>query len=142
MPGLSFSNELISRDEGLHRDFACLLYTQHIENKLPTETIYGLVRDAVAIEQDFVTDALPVSLIGMNAKLMNQYIEFVADHLLMSLGLPQIYNVSNPFDFMDMISLQGKTNFFEKRVGEYQKPGVKNSTSEKEMHQFAIDEDF
>jgi len=142
MPGLSFSNELISRDEGLHRDFACLLYTQHIENKLPSETIYDLVRDAVAIEQDFVTDALPVSLIGMNAKLMNQYIEFVADHLLMSLGLQQIYNVTNPFDFMDMISLQGKTNFFEKRVGEYQKPGVKNSTSEKEMHQFAIDEDF
>ena len=142
MPGLSFSNELISRDEGLHRDFACLLYTQHIENKLPAETIYDLVRDAVAIEQDFVTDALPVSLIGMNAKLMNQYIEFVADHLLMSLGLQQIYNVSNPFDFMDMISLQGKTNFFEKRVGEYQKSGVKNSSSEKEMHLFAVDEDF
>ncbi|TAE38604.1 MAG: ribonucleoside-diphosphate reductase [Runella slithyformis] len=143
MPGLSFSNELISRDEGLHRDFACLLYTQHIENKLPEETIYNLVRDAVGIEQDFVTDALPVSLIGMNANLMNQYIEFVADHLLVSLGLKKIYNVANPFDFMDMISLQGKTNFFEKRVGEYQKSGVKNSASDKkEMHQFAIDEDF
>ncbi|TAF97088.1 MAG: ribonucleoside-diphosphate reductase [Cytophagia bacterium] len=143
MPGLSFSNELISRDEGLHRDFACLLYTQHIENKLPEETIYNLVRDAVGIEQDFVTDALPVSLIGMNANLMNQYIEFVADHLLVSLGLKKIYNVTNPFDFMDMISLQGKTNFFEKRVGEYQKSGVKNSASDKkEMHQFAIDEDF
>ena len=144
MPGLSFSNELISRDEGLHRDFACLLYTNHVENKLPEETVYDLIRDAVLIEQDFVTDALPVSLIGMNAVLMNQYIEFVADHLLVSLGLKKIYNVENPFDFMETISLQGKTNFFEKRVGEYQKAGVKNSSNaeSKEMHLFAMDNDF
>lgn len=124
MPGLTFSNELISRDEGLHRDFACMLYTDHIENKMPEEQLYHIITDAVAIEQEFVTDALPVSLIGMNAKLMNQYIEFVADHLLVSLNLKKVYNVSNPFDFMDMISLQGKTNFFEKRVGEYQRPMV------------------
>ncbi|KAB7731595.1 ribonucleoside-diphosphate reductase [Rudanella paleaurantiibacter] len=124
MPGLSFSNELISRDEGLHRDFACLLYTDHIQHKLPEEQVYTIIKDAVAIEQEFVTDALPVSLIGMNADLMNQYIEFVADHLLVSLGLRKVYNVSNPFDFMDMISLQGKTNFFEKRVGEYQRGEV------------------
>lgn len=124
MPGLTFSNELISRDEGLHRDFACMLYTDHIRNKLDEQQIYTIIRDAVTIEQEFVTDALPVSLIGMNAKLMSQYIEFVADHLLTALNLKKIYNVANPFDFMDMISLQGKTNFFEKRVGEYQRPQV------------------
>ena len=144
MPGLAFSNELISRDEGLHRDFACLLYTRHIQNKLPDDVIYDLIKDAVQIEQEFVTDALPVSLIGMNAKLMNQYIEFVADHLLVSLDLKKIYNVANPFDFMDMISLQGKTNFFEKRVGEYQKSGVLASgdTTKNEKPIFAMDEDF
>ncbi len=144
MPGLAFSNELISRDEGLHRDFACLLYTQHIQNKLPDDVIYDLIKDAVEIEQEFVTDALPVSLIGMNAKLMNQYIEFVADHLLVSLDLKKIYNVANPFDFMDMISLQGKTNFFEKRVGEYQKSGVLASgdATKNEKPIFAMDEDF
>jgi ribonucleoside-diphosphate reductase beta chain len=113
MPGLAFSNELISRDEGLHRDFACLLYTDHIQNKLPADTVYDLIRDAVNIEQEFVTDSLPVRLIGMNADLMNEYIEFVADHLLVSLGLNKIYNASNPFPFMEMISLPGKTNFFE-----------------------------
>ena len=142
MPGLAFSNELISRDEGLHRDFACLLYTDHIVNKLPEENIYSIIRDAVAIEQEFVTDALPVSLIGMNATLMNQYIEFVADHLLVSLGLKKIYNSTNPFDFMDMISLQGKTNFFEKKVGEYQKPGVKNSSKERDVQTISFDADF
>jgi len=142
MPGLSFSNELISRDEGLHRDFACLLYTQHIQNKLPEADVYALIRDAVSIEQEFVTDALPVSLIGMNADLMNQYIEFVADHLLVSLGLQKIYNSSNPFDFMDMISLQGKTNFFEKRVGEYQKAGVMSSVKEKDDQKITFDADF
>jgi len=142
MPGLSFSNELISRDEGLHRDFACLLYTQHIQNKLPEESVYQLIRDAVAIEQEFVTDALPVSLIGMNAELMSQYIEFVADHLLVSLGLQKVYNSSNPFDFMDMISLQGKTNFFEKRVGEYQKAGVMAGVKEKESSKISFDADF
>ncbi len=124
MPGLTFSNELISRDEGLHRDFACMLYTDHIKNKMPDEAVYDIIRNAVEIEQEFVSDALPVSLIGMNADLMKQYIAFVADHLLVTLNLKKIYNVTNPFDFMDMISLQGKTNFFEKRVGEYQKSAV------------------
>ncbi|GAA4453426.1 ribonucleotide-diphosphate reductase subunit beta [Nibrella saemangeumensis] len=142
MPGLSFSNELISRDEGLHRDFACLLYTDHIRNKLPDEQVYTLIKDAVDIEQEFVSDALPVSLIGMNADLMKQYIEFVADHLLVSLGLQKVYNVTNPFDFMDMISLQGKTNFFEKRVGEYQKAGVMSNLNERETAKFTLEEDF
>jgi len=139
MPGLTFSNELISRDEGLHRDFACLLYTQHIKNKLPEEQVYTIIKDAVEIEKEFVSDALPVSLIGMNAPQMCQYIEFVADHLLESLNLKKVYNATNPFDFMDLISLQGKTNFFEKRVGEYQKAGV---TADKEKMNFSLDEDF
>ncbi len=139
MPGLSFSNELISRDEGLHCDFACLLYTEHIKNQLEPDSVYKIIMDAVAIEKEFVTDALPVSLIGMNAELMCQYIEFVADRLLLALGLQKKYNATNPFDFMEMISLQGKTNFFEKRVGEYQKSGV---MSEKESMSFSLDEDF
>lgn len=138
MPGLSFSNELISRDEGLHCDFACLLYGM-LENKLSQERIYEIIRDAVENEHEFVTDALPVSLIGMNSKLMCQYIEFVADRLLVSLGYPKIYNATNPFDFMETISLQGKTNFFEKRVAEYQKAGVMNT---KEQQEFKLDEDF
>ena len=116
LPGLTFSNELISRDEGLHCDFACHLYMNHLVNKLPEERVLKIITDAVEIEQEFVCDALPVALIGMNAKLMSQYIEFVADRLLMQLGLPKYYNAENPFDFMEMISLQGKTNFFEKRV--------------------------
>ena len=127
MPGLSFSNELISRDEGLHCDFACLLYTKHLINKLSKKTVEKIITDAVEIEKEFVTDALPVNLIGMNAKLMQQYIEFVADRLLVELGNEKVYHATNPFDFMDMISLQGKTNFFEKRVGEYQKAGVMNT---------------
>jgi ribonucleoside-diphosphate reductase beta chain len=139
MPGLSFSNELISRDEGLHCDFACLLYTQHIQNQLPKETIRQIITDAVEIEKEFVSDALPVRLIGMNADLMCQYIEFVADRLLQELGNEKVYNVSNPFDFMELISLQGKTNFFEKRVGEYQKSGV---MSNKEDNVFKLDEEF
>lgn len=139
MPGLTFSNELISRDEGLHRDFACLLYTKYIINKLPEEQVYTIIKDAVEIEKEFVSDALPVSLIGMNAPQMCQYIEFVADHLLESLNLQKVYNATNPFDFMDLISLQGKTNFFEKRVGEYQKAGV---TADKEKMNFSLDEDF
>ncbi|PTX22513.1 ribonucleoside-diphosphate reductase beta chain [Pontibacter mucosus] len=138
MPGLTFSNELISRDEGLHCDFACLLYSM-LQNKLPQERVHEIIRDAVSIEQEFVTDALPVDLIGMNAKLMSQYIEFVADRLLVSLGYSKIYNSTNPFDFMEMISLQGKTNFFEKRVGEYQKAGV---LSDKDKNVFSLDEDF
>jgi ribonucleoside-diphosphate reductase beta chain len=139
MPGLSFSNELISRDEGLHCDFACLLYTDHIKNQLPQERIYEIILDAVEIEKEFVTVALPVSLIGMNAEMMCQYIDFVADRLLVSLGCQKHYNATNPFDFMEMISLQGKTNFFEKRVAEYQKSGV---MSDKESMSFSLDEDF
>jgi ribonucleoside-diphosphate reductase beta chain len=139
MPGLSFSNELISRDEGLHCDFACLLYNNHIQNKLPKETITQIITDAVEIEKIFVTEALPVRLIGMNSDLMCQYIEFVADRLLVELGNEKVYNVSNPFDFMELISLQGKTNFFEKRVGEYQKAGV---MSGKDDNVFKLDEDF
>jgi len=140
MPGLSFSNELISRDEGLHCDFACLLYTRHVVNKLPKETVTKIVKDAVEIEKDFVTDAIPVKLIGMNADLMKQYIEFVADRLLVELGCNKIYNSSNPFDFMDMINIQGKTNFFEKRVAEYQKAGVLNSGENNKP--FTLNEEF
>lgn len=140
MPGLSFSNELISRDEGVHCDFACLLYNDHVVNKLPKETIQAIIAEAVEIEKEFVTDAIPVKLIGMNADLMCQYIEFVADRLLASLGNSKIYNVENPFPWMEMISLQGKTNFFEKRVGDYQKAGV--TSNEREKQTFAIDEDF
>lgn len=123
MPGLTFSNELISRDEGLHTDFACLMF-KYLVNKPSNEKIIGIISDAVSIEQEFLTDALPVALIGMNCELMKKYIEFVADRLLVELGCPKIYNTENPFDFMDNISLEGKTNFFEKKVGEYQKCGV------------------
>tara|TARA_Y100000385_G_scaffold123201_1_gene128093 strand:- start:2878 stop:3921 length:1044 start_codon:yes stop_codon:yes gene_type:complete len=139
MPGLTFSNELISRDEGLHCDFACLLYNNHLVNKLPKEQVQKIITDAVEIEKEFVTESLPVKLIGMNANLMSQYIEFVADRLLTELGNDKIYNTSNPFDFMDMINLQGKTNFFEKRVGEYQKAGVLNSNTD---NNFSLDADF
>ncbi|MFT4600115.1 MAG: ribonucleoside-diphosphate reductase beta chain [Arenicella sp.] len=139
MPGLSFSNELISRDEGLHCDFACLLYNNHLVNKLPKEKVSKIITDAVEIEKEFVTDAIPVKLIGMNADLMQQYIEFVADRLLGELGCDKVYNTTNPFDFMDMISIQGKTNFFEKRVAEYQKAGVLNSG---ENQSFSLDEEF
>lgn len=137
MPGLAFSNELISRDEGLHCDFACLLYNNHLVNKLPKEQITKIILDAVEIEKEFVTDALPVRLIGMNAESMQQYIEFVADRLLAELGCEKVYNATNPFDFMDMISIQGKTNFFEKRVGEYQKAGVLGGSQT-----FSMDEEF
>jgi len=139
MPGLSFSNELISRDEGLHCDFACLLYNDHVINKLSKEQINEIICDAVVMEKEFVTDSLPVKLIGMNADLMGQYIEFVADRLLVELGNEKVYNATNPFDFMEMISLQGKTNFFEKRVAEYQKSGVMGGG---ESQKFTIEEDF
>ena len=139
MPGLAFSNELISRDEGLHCDFACLLYNNHIINKLPVEQVQKIILDAVEIEKEFILDALPVKLIGMNSDLMAQYIEFVADRLLMELGCPKVYDATNPFDFMEMISIQGKTNFFEKRVAEYQKAGVLNNDSDQT---FSLDEDF
>lgn len=138
MPGLSFANELISRDEGLHCDFACLLYSQ-LQNKLPEETVQTLIRDAVEIELEFVRDSLPVKLIGMNADLMCQYIKFVADRLLVALGCSKIYNTTNPFDFMELISMQGKTNFFERRVSEYQKSGVMTN---KEASVFSLTEEF
>ena len=126
MPGLAFSNELISRDEGLHCEFACLLHNKYIQNKVTPERITAIITEAVEIEKEFVTDSLPVSLIGMNAKLMGQYIEFVADFWLSELGCKKVYNSENPFDFMDMLSLQNKSNFFEKRVSEYQKASDKN----------------
>jgi ribonucleoside-diphosphate reductase beta chain len=140
MKGLCFSNELISRDEGLHCDFACLLYSK-LENKLEKERIYEIFSEAVEIESVFVRDSLPVELIGMNSTLMIQYIKFCADRLLCSLGYEKLYNVENPFDFMVYISLEGKTNFFEKGVSEYSKCGVNTDTSI-ENHKFALDEEF
>ncbi len=142
MPGLTFSNELISRDEGLHCDFACALYQDHLINKMPGEKVIEIISEAVAIEKEFVTDSLPVDLIGMNANLMCQYIEFVADRLLAELGCPKIYSANNPFDFMEMISLQGKTNFFEKRVAEYKKAGVGAENQTNGSHTFSLDEEF
>lgn len=139
LPGLCFSNELISRDEGLHTDFACLLY-KHIANKVTNDRIYEIITEAVEIEHEFVSESLPVELIGMNSKLMSQYIEFVADRLFYTLGVPKYYNSANPFEWMDMISLQGKSNFFEKRVSEYQKAGVMSKT--KEDKTFSLDQDF
>lgn len=141
MPGLTFSNELISRDEGLHCDFACLMF-KHLKNKPSSSRVLQIVSEAVAIEQEFLTDALPVALIGMNNKLMRQYIEFVADRLLVELGCDKHYNVENPFDFMEHISLEGKTNFFEKRVGEYQKMGVMSGQGGNGGHEFTLDADF
>eukprot|EP00743_Colponemidia_sp_Colp-15_P004556 GILK01004911.1.p1 GENE.GILK01004911.1~~GILK01004911.1.p1 ORF type:complete len:376 (-),score=67.51 GILK01004911.1:114-1088(-) len=138
MPGLTFSNELISRDEGLHCDFACLLYT-HLVHRLSEERVFAIIGNAVDIEKEFVTEALPVDLIGMNSKLMQQYIEFCADRLLVALGYRKAYNATNPFDWMELISLQGKTNFFEKRVGEYQKSGV---MTDKKDQVFTLDADF
>ena len=153
MPGLTFSNELISRDEGLHTDFACLLFS-HLNNRPSKQAVQDVITEAVTIEQEFLTDALPCALLGMNATLMKQYIEFVADRLFVALGNQKYYNVTNPFDFMESISLTGKTNFFEKRVGDYQKAGVMASTQKKESTgeesenknenggDFAFDEDF
>lgn len=138
MPGLTFSNELISRDEGMHCDFACLLYSM-LENKLDPAEVKAIITEAVEYEKEFVTDALPVSLIGMNAELMGQYIEFVADRLLMSLGCEKAYGTANPFSWMDMISIQGKTNFFEKRVGDYAKAGL---MTKREDQVFSTEADF
>lgn len=138
MPGLTFSNELISRDEGLHCDFACLMF-KHLVQKPSEERITEIISEAVTIEKEFLTDALPCSLLGMNCELMSQYIEFVADRLLTELNCQKIYNTKNPFNFMEMISLEGKTNFFEKKVGEYQKCGV---TANKLDHVFTLDADF
>ncbi|KIY97028.1 ribonucleoside-diphosphate reductase subunit M2 [Monoraphidium neglectum] len=140
MPGLTFSNELISRDEGLHTDFGCLLYGM-LNNKIPNSRVLEIVTEAVAIEIEFITEALPVDLIGMNGKLMAQYIEFVADRLLVALGCEKQYHSANPFDWMELISLNGKTNFFEKRVGEYQKNGPMSGLEGK-LHNFQLDADF
>ena len=140
MPGLSFSNELISRDEGVHCDFAVHLHNNHLVNQVPKKRIREILVDALNIEREFITESLPASLIGMNSKLMVQYLEFVTDRLLVELNCEKEYNVTNPFDFMDMISLQGKTNFFEKRVSEYQKAGVLNNDTKSAG--FSTDEDF
>jgi len=138
MPGLCFSNELISRDEGLHTDFACLLYSELV-HKLPVEKVHEVVADAVEAETRFVTSSLPVSLIGMNSELMAEYVRFCADRLLVALGVPKLYDSKNPFDWMTMISLQGKTNFFEKRVGEYSKANVGMKAEDR---LFSMDADF
>ncbi|KAI5091828.1 ribonucleoside-diphosphate reductase subunit M2 B, partial [Silurus meridionalis] len=138
MPGLTYSNELISRDEGLHCNFACLMYS-HLVKKPCADRVKDIIVNAVGIEQEFLTDALPVDLIGINSSLMNKYIEFVADRLLTDLGIPKVYEAENPFDFMEFISLEGKTNFFEKRVAEYQRFGVMSNTTDFE---FTLDADF
>lgn len=139
MPGLTFSNELISRDEGLHCEFACELYRM-LNGKLSETEVHEIILDAVTIEKEFITDALPAALIGMNSELMKQYIEFVADRWIGELGYKKVFNATNPFDFMEMISLQGKTNFFEKRVGDYQKSGVMGNKDTNNT--FSLDEDF
>jgi len=139
MPGLTFSNELISRDEGMHCDFAVHLHENHLVNKVPKERITAIIVDALNIEREFITESLPASLIGMNANLMSQYLEFVTDCLLDDLGCEKVYNTANPFDFMDMISLQGKTNFFEKRVGDYQKAGVLNKEVDEDKYNMDFD---
>jgi ribonucleoside-diphosphate reductase beta chain len=141
MPGLTFSNELISRDEGLHCDFACHLYNNHIENKLTPKRIKEIILSALEIEKEFILEALPVKLIGMNSDLMAQYLEFVTDRLLDSLGVEKHFNSENPFDFMQNIALQGKTNFFEKRVAEYQKAGV-NKEADEDLDSAFGDMDF
>lgn len=130
MAGLTFSNELISRDEGLHTDFACLLFS-HLKHRPSKQAVQDVITEAVEIEQEFLTEALPCALLGMNSNLMKQYIEFVADRLLLALGNEKVYKSTNPFDFMENISLAGKTNFFEKRVGDYQKAGVMAGTQKK-----------
>jgi ribonucleoside-diphosphate reductase beta chain len=141
MPGLTFSNELISRDEGMHCDYACHLYNNHIENKLSEKKIKDIICGALEIEKEFILEALPVRLIGMNSDLMAQYLEFVTDRLLVALGCSKVYNATNPFDFMENIAIQGKTNFFEKRVAEYQKAGVHNKSDE-ELDSAFSDMDF
>ena len=143
MPGLTYSNELIARDEGLHVDFACLLYA-HLQAKLTKEVVWEIIDTAVAVEKQFVVDALPVGLIGMNADLMRTYVEFGADRLLVSLGYPKLYHAANPFDWMELLSLEGKSNFFERRVGEYSKRGVATPTAEPKAStgEFTTEADF
>ncbi len=144
MPGLTFSNELISRDEGMHCDFAVHVHNNHLINKVPKERIREILVDALNIEREFITESLPVRLIGMNADLMTQYLEFVTDRLLVQLEVEKEYHVENPFDFMEIISIEGKTNFFEKKVAEYQKAGVKRSASDiaSGIKEFGTDEEF
>ena len=142
MPGLATSNEFISRDEGMHRDFACHLHNNHLVNKVPKDRIKQILIEALDIEREFITESLPVDLIGMNSNLMAQYLEFVTDHLLETLDCEKVFNVENPFDFMDMISLEGKTNFFEKRVSEYKKAGVNLTQDEAKENQISFDADF
>merc|ERR1711997_1425624 len=148
MPGLTFSNELISRDEGLHAEFACLIYGM-LQHKLPDDVVHDIIRSAVEVERRFICEALSCDLIGMNSELMTKYIEFVADRLLSALGHSKLFGSANPFDWMELISLQGKTNFFEKRVGEYQKAGVMSSVTpaaggngQDNSKSFALNEDF
>merc|ERR1712137_180424 len=141
MPGLTFSNELISRDEGLHAEFACLIYGM-LQHQLPEDVVHEIIRGAVRVEREFICEALSCDLIGMNNDLMTEYIEFVADRLLVALGHSKLFGTKNPFDWMELISLQGKTNFFEKRVGEYQKAGVMSSGAQEESKAFALDVDF
>merc|ERR1711937_668206 len=143
MPGLTFSNELISREEGLHAEFACLLYGM-LQNPLPDEIVHTIIQGAVAVERQFICEALSCDLIGMNSEMMTRYVEFVADTLLSALGHPKLFQATNPFDWMELISLQGKTNFFEKRVGEYQKAGVMSGVDGggEESRGFVLDADF
>jgi ribonucleotide reductase beta subunit family protein with ferritin-like domain len=138
LPGLTFSNELISRDEGLHTEFAITLYHK-LQNKLSKEQIQSILLEAVAIETEFICEALPCSLIGMNSRDMTQYIQFVANRLCLQLGVPKLFSATNPFDFMELISLEGKTNFFEKKVSEYSKPGVGMNVAEMSIK---FDEEF
>jgi ribonucleotide reductase beta subunit family protein with ferritin-like domain len=137
LPGLAFSNELISRDEALHVEFAVLMYSK-VQNRVPEETVRSMFIDAVAIEQEFILHSIPCSMLGMNATLMGEYIEYVADRLLVQLGYNKVWNSRNPFPFMDRISIQNKTNFFESRVSEYSKANV----GQKNIHEFALDADF
>jgi len=141
MPGLTFSNELISRDEGLHADFACLIYSM-LQNKLPEDIVHDIIRGAVEAERKFICDALPCDLLGMHSQLMTRYIEFEADRLLMALGHGKLFGFANPFDWMELISPPGKTNFFERRVGEYQKAGIMGAVSDKEEQGFRLAADF
>jgi ribonucleoside-diphosphate reductase beta chain len=140
MPGLTSSNELISRDEGMHTDFAVEIYSMLV-NKLDQDTIHKIIREAVEIEKEFIIDSIPCRLIGMNSNLMSEYIEFVADRLIVQLGYDKIYGSKNPFDFMEMISLEGKTNFFEKRVMDYSKANVSHDINS-DMNKFSLDADF
>jgi ribonucleotide reductase beta subunit family protein with ferritin-like domain len=136
MPGLTFSNELISRDEGLHCEFACLLYS-YIKNKVPESIVYEIFQEAVSIEKEFITESIPCAMIGMNSTMMCQYIEFIANRLLLQLGYDKLWEAENPFDFMELISLRPKTNFFELRVGEYTK-----STINENSNNFSFSNDF